>query len=226
MSSRIQIFPHPGEGVEISASYIDDFFRPFIEGGGIRSLAEEISNDGQLLSLCASRSYRHVNGFDKIVLEEDGSGRKLTWHRWDNTDPQKHSDYHNHRWNFASFVISGSVSLLDLQEETDGQIEVEKLVYESPGESESFLLRSAGVTSLKQIGERTVHSGDYYFQPYRVVHQARPESPGPSTVILQDAPATLSTDIYRPLGLKEPLKKSAQRFTAEEVRTVLAELLV
>lgn len=225
MSPSYQRFPHPGEGVEISDSYIDDFFRSFIEDGGIRSLVARILNDEELLSLCASRSYRHVNGFDKIVLDEDREGRKLTWHKWENPTTQSQSDYHNHRWNFVSFVISGSIRLLDLQEETNGRIEVEKLVYESPGENESFSLRSVGITSLSQVGERTVRSGDYYFQPHRAVHRARPESPGTSTIILQDRPATSSTDVYWPLGLKSPLEKSAQRFTEEEVRTALIELV-
>ena len=67
----------------------------------------------------ASKPYRHVNGFTKIVVAEHPSAR-LTLHYWP-ADPQATDDVsrpHDHRFRFSSLLLGGD-QRFDEFEETD-----------------------------------------------------------------------------------------------------------
>jgi hypothetical protein len=66
-----------------------------------------LENEHQLFSL-TDRAYKHPNQFDKVVLvrSEDEGRWQLRLHIWRH-QRQGHADIHNHRWDFASWVIAG-----------------------------------------------------------------------------------------------------------------------
>lgn len=72
----------------------------------IELLADIMADDTKLAEI-GQRSFRHVNGFDKIVLCEDrDQGWKLRLHIWW-PGATSIEGLHDHRWNFASHMITG-----------------------------------------------------------------------------------------------------------------------
>jgi hypothetical protein len=81
----------------------------------IMSLIGSVLSDSELLEDVASRSYPHVNKFDKIVLVGSGepSGYRLTLHLW--RPPYLKETFgretiHGHRFSFWSAIVAGLLS--------------------------------------------------------------------------------------------------------------------
>ncbi|MDE2793158.1 MAG: hypothetical protein OXI81_22460 [Paracoccaceae bacterium] len=77
-------------------------------------LIEEIVGNDESLAVVSSRSYRHVNHFDKIVLFDDGNPdhARLTLHLW--RPPYTVGEIqdeliHDHRFSFWSKVLCGAL---------------------------------------------------------------------------------------------------------------------
>src|SRR4051794_39998809 len=78
-------------------------------GAAIRALPSALGAED--LARLASLSYSHPNGFDKLVLF-CASGYKLALHAWNVTHvcpAEEGGDIHDHRWAFASAVLSGTM---------------------------------------------------------------------------------------------------------------------
>ena len=72
-------------------------------------LLENILGDPHLLSLVASRSYRHQLGFMKYVLATPFSSEAIRLHHWD-AQPAASEDIHSHCASFASRLVSGEMA--------------------------------------------------------------------------------------------------------------------
>jgi hypothetical protein len=84
-----------------------------------------IVGESDLLAQIASRSYRHVNYFDKIVLvgSDKLRGYRLTLHLWcpPYTDKElKKESLHDHRFNFWSVILTGTLRSENFVEATEG----------------------------------------------------------------------------------------------------------
>lgn len=81
----------------------------------ILSLISEALENRARLTEIASRSYRHVSHFDKIVLVDSAKqdGYRLTLHFWDPPYTEKELSYepiHDHRFSFWSTVLVGRLT--------------------------------------------------------------------------------------------------------------------
>src|SRR5688572_21463814 len=77
----------------------------------LRDLIGAILGDPIQLEQVASRSYVHANGFDKLVLLGSCAPiYKLRLHIWwpGRSEPEL-DNVHNHRWDFSSSVVTGTV---------------------------------------------------------------------------------------------------------------------
>jgi hypothetical protein len=91
------------------------FIRMLGQPANILSMLTGALNDGVMLATIASRSYRHVNHFDKIVLLDSDRqrGYRLTLHLWDPpyTEAELNDELiHDHRFSFWSSVLTGTLS--------------------------------------------------------------------------------------------------------------------
>lgn len=90
-----------------------------------RKLAIAALRDSSVLRAVANQSYRHPNGFSKVVLEGSALGGGVRLHHWPSDDGFARTyageDAHSHRWDFASVVICGQFSevLYDVERGTD-----------------------------------------------------------------------------------------------------------
>lgn len=94
--------------IESNRSFMSRLGRP----ENVVPLLTDVLGNPERLSYVASRSYRHVNHFDKIVLvgNDDPQAYRLTLHLWQPPYSEKElSDelIHEHRFNFWSVILTG-----------------------------------------------------------------------------------------------------------------------
>lgn len=106
--------------------------RPELIGPLLRSCL----GDRERMAVIASRSYRHVNHFDKIVLVDDGTGGyRLTLHLWNPPYTVKEVEdelIHDHRFSFWSTILTGTLksqNFMPAENDGDGAIRLRQYRY-------------------------------------------------------------------------------------------------
>jgi hypothetical protein len=224
MTPREAVCVDLDDATPLSPAYAERFFRPFVDRGGVLSLVEAILADDDRLAWCGANGYRHHNDFTKIVLAVSPAGRKLVWHEWRQRRPWVDGDYHNHRWDFVSYLAGGELELTEFEEDPRGTLTVSRYRYESPGERAEYALRLVGPARLREVRRRKVAAGEYYHQPHAIVHNAASMSAGTSTLIVQGQVTTATTDVYTAGAAGERLTRAAQRLSPADLRPLLERL--
>jgi hypothetical protein len=166
------------------------------------SIIGSILEDEDLLQGCLKSSYRHANGFDKIVLLS-GPNFKLRLHRFVQ-DPTKQpppaEHVHNHRWPFASRIIDGSLCM-DLFAETGGEdpnspIPFHKYIYHSQKEDGGFNASYVGVRGLVCISESVWHEqGTTYCMSPEEMHRIICSHESVTTLMLTGKPISSTCNL-------------------------------
>ncbi|MFD4629201.1 hypothetical protein ACFVYR_04765 [Streptomyces sp. NPDC058284] len=186
---------------------------------------------------CASLSYRHVLGFDKLLLIDGGPRHMLRAHVW---QPGRgtQEDIHNHRSPLASCVVRGVLGM-ELYEPVDpGAAEgVATAWYReslSVGDAD-WLLEPAGGARLRLTQSARYAAGSGYALPPHVLHRAWCASSGPTVTLFLETGAGRRryTDVFTGPGteadgdVEVPGTGTAGRAVAKkplEVNDYLAEL--
>jgi hypothetical protein len=224
MTTREAVTTDLGDAMPLSPGYIDAFYRPFVEGGGVAALVRAILADERRLTWCAANGYRHHNDFTKVVLAVSPAGRKLVWHEWRQRQPGVDGDYHNHRWDFVSYLAAGELELTEYEEDPRGELPLSRYRYESPGDRAEYVLRLVGPARLREVRRKKVAAGEYYHQPYPIVHNAASMSQNTSTLIVQGGVASAGTDVYLAGAGDERLDRAAPRLSPARLRPLLEGL--
>lgn len=140
-----------------------------INNVNIKSVLSKIIDSNELLSQIAENSYSHENGFDKIVLCSQ-NGLKLRLHCWLQSRIDYTENIHNHRWDFCSYIISGSYI---------SQVYVPSLFGEFKNEyfylprlnKEEYYLKLVGNKKLMLEEEINYKTGDFTFCSKETLHR-------------------------------------------------------
>ena len=152
--------------------------------------------------LIRSRSYKHPNGFVKVVLRRNSDGTYYRLHYW-YRELAMDQNFHNHGWSFVSKILHGSLM------ETH---------YE-PRESENGTVYKYTMDLLKRDGKlhvtqseakyemvpKAVHEhleGETYYLSSSVVHKAIPEA-GTITLMLQFPTSEPECHVYSTDGISD-----------------------
>ncbi|GHE68675.1 hypothetical protein GCM10018785_41550 [Streptomyces longispororuber] len=133
---------------------------------------------------CAPLSYRHVLGFDKLLLVGAGAHHRLRAHVWHpGTVRAGHEDIHNHRSPLASYVVRGRLGMELYETAGDGALTAARYRESLSADVNDWLLEPAGSARLRltQTAEYAAGSG-YALSPY-ALHRAWCAAPG-TTVTL------------------------------------------
>lgn len=152
----------------------------------------------------ARLSYRHVLGFDKLLLIDGGPRRMLRAHVWHpGAGTIGKEDIHNHRSPLASYVVQGRLAM-ELYEVDDRVGNLAAARYE-----ESLAERSADWT-LKPAGParlRLTHTGQYaagssYALPAHTLHRAWCDTDAPTVTLFLETGAERRhhTDVFTAAG--------------------------
>lgn len=166
-------------------------------------LIEEIVGDAKLLAEIASRSYRHVNYFDKIVLVDSPNPRdyRLTLHLWIppfSTKELSKESLHDHRFSFWSAILAGTLRSEDFIEDPSGQLmQHYKYVSEERTTDSRNLYEFVGDTHLIKSGTLQRSPGDAYFQAYEGVHRVLLPDTFSCTLVLRGPRRKSFTNTFR-----------------------------
>jgi hypothetical protein len=124
----------------------------------------------------------HPNGFSKIRLATHHGKWVLRLHVWHRPDSQ--AQIHSHRWNFASRILSGSLTTRTYRISSDSGPRKRWLCHRQP--PRGYVFRAAGDCEVELIAERVCPRHVSYLQPFEHLHTLATDVGLPvATVVLQ-----------------------------------------
>ncbi|MEW1747628.1 hypothetical protein [Streptomyces angustmyceticus] len=146
------------------------------------------------LAECTRLSYRHVLGFDKLLLLAGAPRFMLRVHFWHGGTGAAPEDIHNHRCAIASAVVRGHVRMECYEPAANG---VPATAYRETidGPGGAWRLRRVGDARIRLICAERYGAGRSYGLAARTLHRVVSEEPT-VTLFLETAPQRSVTDVY------------------------------
>lgn len=163
-----------------------------LDGPAFGAWLDDLAEDPGAVARLAAASCWHANGFAKLVLHRT-DGYALRLHVWPNDGrPQTgDSEPHSHRWDFASAVLAGGLTIVEYAEDPAG-MHFRKCSYDGHRVVEE------GPVRLKQATVYPVLPGLRYTTERSVIHKVHPV-PGElvATLLVQGPHRSDTTAVYR-----------------------------
>ncbi|MEU6144000.1 hypothetical protein ABZ848_27065 [Streptomyces sp. NPDC047081] len=183
-----------------------------------RSVVAELGSPDRLLELiaelasgegdpegCARLSYRHVLGFDKLLLIDGGPRHMLRAHLWHpGAGAIGKEDIHNHRSPLASYVVRGrlAMELYDVSGGGDGTVAAARYEESLEVGSADWLLEPAGPARLRLTHVGQYAAGSAYALPAHTLHRAWCETVEPTVTLFLETGSERRphTDVFTAAG--------------------------
>ncbi|MFE6281616.1 hypothetical protein [Streptomyces sp. NPDC057877] len=181
-----------------------------------RDVVAELGAPGRLLELiaelasgegdpegCARLSYRHVLGFDKLLLVDGGPRHMLRAHLW---HPGRGAigkeDIHNHRSPLASCVVRGRLAMELYETDGDGDIATTRYQESLAEESAHWRLAPAGPARLRLTHVAHFAAGSAYALPAHTLHRAWCDTEAPTVTLFLETGSERRrhTDVFTAAG--------------------------
>ncbi|WP_043685564.1 hypothetical protein [Streptomyces xylophagus] len=152
---------------------------------------------------CARLSYRHVLGFDKLLLIDGGPRHMLRAHLW---HPGAKSigdeDIHNHRSPLASYVVRGRLAMELYDARGDGGITADRYEESLAERSADWRLRPTGPARLRLTHVGQYAAGSAYALPAHTLHRAWCDTDVPTVTLFLETGAgrRRHTDVFTAAG--------------------------
>ncbi|MFE1772285.1 hypothetical protein [Streptomyces sp. NPDC059008] len=157
-------------------------------------LVRRLSVGGADLAECTRLSYRHVLGFDKLLLLSGAPRFMLRVHFWHGRTGAVPEDIHNHRCAIASAVVRGRVRMECYEPAPYGMPAVAyRETIDGPGGA--WRLRRVGDARLRLLRTERFGAGRSYGLDARTLHRVVSEQPT-VTLFLETAAQRAATDVY------------------------------
>jgi len=174
------------------------------------------------------RSYRHDNGFDKIVIhqgDEDVAEARL--HIWrPGSIPSGETNVHDHTAHFASLVICGRLEETIFEEALDPSGEpFDEYVYSSRGEQSHYGMRFVRRAWLKRCRKVQLGSGLLHAVRDDVLHSSNIPEEDAVTLFCQGRRTRREVRVLSSVKHVWPEVVHSPTFTRDELRQVLAQAL-
>lgn len=186
-------------------------------------LANSCESD-DFLSKVADRSYWHTNGFAKLILHEaPNRDYRVRLHAWleNGTTNTTEANIHNHRWDFASLLITGAGMMVrDFEVDRRGQ-QYHAFTY-TRDERGSSVLTPIEITQLRQTRFRVIRPGESYVCSTTDVHVTTP-LPGARcfSLIVQGRPQVSAATVYSRSAQPRWMPEAANSVAEPTVRQLL-----
>ncbi|MDA0633315.1 hypothetical protein OUY22_07770 [Nonomuraea sp. MCN248] len=200
--------------------------RDIISSGELPALLQSALRDEAYLARVAADSYRHNNGFDKIVLVAGPDNRyKLRLHIWwPNRD--RHSEHiHNHRWTFASVILAGELEM-EFFALTPGGRPMQRYRYSHPPGGTHFVRDWQDSVEVQTVFAETVGPGSSYWLGETMLHRILVHGRSlTATLILQGASLSPACDLLSGVPLPDQPMVKVRQFTVGELSEKIFSLL-
>lgn len=220
LQDHLRAAPHEPRAVSAMLERVRD-------AGGFTSVLRSITEDAQTTQRVAELSYRHPNGFDRIVLIDDGFDRpKARLHLWWPDEPAAKEQIHNHAWDFNSILLSGTLRFQLYSPAREG---VRKLHYRSlpPRHATTgYRLSCLGETSVVCSFDSLLGPGTIYALEHNALHRVSPVGDGVVATLVIHSPFTRQhSDILADTPMDERTETRVRHLSAAELRSKLATVL-
>ncbi len=152
---------------------------------------------------CARLSYRHVLGFDKLLLVDVGSRHMLRAHLWHaGAGGTGREDIHNHRSTLASHIVRGRLCMELYEARGDGGIEATRYEESLADGSAGWLLTPAGPARLRLSHTGHYAAGSTYALPAHTLHRVWCDTNAPTVTLFLETGAERRrhTDVFTAAG--------------------------
>lgn len=136
----------------------------------IAKVITSICESDRLLAECSSNSVSHPLGFDKLTLIATPSYQLKLHIWWPNTRNRTREDIHDHRFNFASVILAGSLKTETFLLDESG-IPMFKFTEHKDARNGSYLFDDAGMTGVRHREINILGTGSAYFMNFEVLHR-------------------------------------------------------
>lgn len=191
-------------------------------------LIDSVHTDSRAVESCASRSFRHPLGFDKIMLLNCLPLFSLRIHVWWPTETISHEHIHNHRFSFLSFAVRGGYAMETFQaNDSNGTAMTE--YQEALTRDGSWELRPLGHSYIQSLCTIIVKQGSGYELQADTLHKVVVE-PGSicMTIFLQTRPIRTTTRVFTRPDECVPVRSPREPLSAElyrrKLETIASEL--
>jgi hypothetical protein len=156
---------------------------------------EALAQDDLTMKGIASLSYRHANGFFKLVLHRSSeTGAAIRLHAW-MPDQVSAENIHNHRWPFVSRVLLGHVDEYLFEFSKDGE-DMWRYSYERIRRG-AHVLHPVGRTTIKERGTQRWERDSVYIREALQLHRVRAAQDRLTATLVACAPTSRdSTDVF------------------------------
>ena len=165
-------------------------------------IAELASGEGDP-GACAELSYRHVLGFDKLLLIDSGPRHMLRAHFWHpGAKAIGAEDIHNHRSPLASYVVRGRLTMELYEARDDGGITADRYEESLAEGSADWRLRPTGPARLRLTHTGQYAAGSAYALPAHTLHRAWCDTDVPTVTLFLETGAgrRRHTDVFTAAG--------------------------
>ncbi len=190
----------------------------------IRHLLTTILRDEEVLQAVASRSYRHTNHFDKIVLVDSGArlGYRLTLHFWDppySSSEVEDEQIHDHRFSFWSHVLAGRVVFQNYNRDASGTLHNEyQYIPERQGlATVGNYYVDVGQSPLLEVEGTIAESRETYYLPFSQIHRVVLRQELSCTLVLRGPRQKNYASVFTTRRKYDPSANAA--FTRDQVRS-------
>ena len=152
---------------------------------------------------CARLSYRHVLGFDKLLLVDGGPHHMLRAHLWHpGRGAVGKEDIHNHRSPLASQVVRGRLAMELYAPLREGGIEADRYRESLADESADWLLERTGPARLHLTQVAQYTAGSSYALPAHTLHRAWCDTSEPTVTLFLETGSgrRQHTDVFTAAG--------------------------
>lgn len=188
----------------------------------VRDALRNLVNNAAALEGIARRSSVHANGFAKIVLLK-GKRSSIRLHVWHRSNGRWVPDTmpHGHRWEFASWILTGELRETTFREAAGG-VRYERLAYRRLPNGR-YALDPDGDAPLRPDRSYIRTAGTVYTRDRSVLHTATPHGHGLVAALVLQGPRRFDpTPVYRRPGV--PHDHREWRVSADKVQELVSEV--
>jgi hypothetical protein len=185
-------------------------------------LIKRIIDSPLMFEKMLDESYYHENGFHKIVLLS-GKNFKLRLHHFGVSSKIPMENIHDHRWAFASTILSGTLEM-DMFKQSQLVGDENKLihyVYNSDKSTGSYSTDKIGMVSLNKIESRFYEAGETYLMLPQELHRIKNQEGQESlTLILTGKPENNTCNLFALREINDE-EKNTVKYEASELIKML-----
>lgn len=213
--------------IENNRAFINRIGQP----AALLKLIQQIMDDDSALAAVAGRSYRHVNHFDKIVLigNDKLKGYRLTLHMWNppySEDELNEEMIHDHRFNFWSMVLTGTLTSENFSQDPAGTA-FREYRYIPEKRTRNFLdfYEFMGEKKLLTTEPSRKYAGEsYYLSAPRIHRVLLPRDSMTCTLVLRGPRQRSYANVYNTEYPPDNTQFDNSMFSAAQVRSKLSLL--